>query len=184
MGKYTKLLSNLLILDADSCWRWLKATDGWGYGNMWHKGVTYKSHRLMWELCNGPIPKGGDCRGMCVCHKCDNRSCCNPAHLFLGTHAENMGDMKKKNRGKTADRKGEKNPAAKLTEADVEHIRYLVKNSTFQKQEIAWMFNVNPSRISAIANGKSWKKYKKAVDRKFYRPTIKELKLEDFTHGN
>src|SRR3954471_2928189 len=69
----------------DSCWEWLAYREKKsGYGT-WHIGKLFVlAHRAAWMITNGPIPDG-----LCVCHKCDNPSCCNPAHLWLGTKAEN-----------------------------------------------------------------------------------------------
>jgi hypothetical protein len=57
------------------------------------RGVTVLAHRAVWEEANGPIPEG-----MLVCHRCDNPTCCNLAHLFLGTDGDNINDMYGKGR--------------------------------------------------------------------------------------
>jgi hypothetical protein len=81
---------------ANACWEWTaKARSNYKkwYGAFNVGGRVDRSHRVAWELENGAIPEG-----LCVCHRCDNPKCCNPAHLFLGSHAENMSDMRAKGR--------------------------------------------------------------------------------------
>lgn len=89
--------------DPDMCWPWLGTVDPKGYGKLKIKGKWVSSHRLAYQLAKGPIPVG-----MSVCHACDNPPCCNPFHLWIGTHAENMRDMQTKGRGCFGQRRTEK----------------------------------------------------------------------------
>ncbi len=76
------------------CWNWLGAKNGNGYGRIAAEtGRRVYPHRVAWELTNGPIPAG-----LFACHSCDNPLCCNPAHIFIGTHTDNMRDMHAKGR--------------------------------------------------------------------------------------
>lgn len=131
------------------CWNWTGARNSGGYGSMGEG----KAHRISYELNIGPIPSGRGHHGICVCHTCDNRACVNPAHLFLGDHADNMADAAAK--GRFGDRSGAKNPRAKLTPDDVENIRANAMNLT--RQEIADMFGVSKSLVEKILSGKVWK---------------------------
>ena len=70
------------------CWLWQGFVAINGYGTKAYRGKTVRVHRLMYELCNGPIPDG-----MLVCHSCDVRLCCNPAHLWLGDKRDNAMDV-------------------------------------------------------------------------------------------
>lgn len=79
----------------NGCWLWTGATKQGGYGKIAKGGDngSFLTHRVAWELERGPIPDG-----VVVCHHCDNPGCCNPEHLFLGTQAENLLDMRRKGR--------------------------------------------------------------------------------------
>ena len=81
------------IVETDECWEWIAFKNKDGYGLFGYNGKNQKAHRVSWQLHNGPIPDG-----LCVLHKCDNPSCVNPNHLFLGTNADNIKDRVNKNR--------------------------------------------------------------------------------------
>ena len=84
--------ANSYKIEEDKCWNWQGAICV-GYGSIGDNNGRRGTHRYSWELSNGPIPKG-----LCVLHKCDNRQCVNPDHLFLGTKGDNNRDRVKKGR--------------------------------------------------------------------------------------
>ena len=85
---------------ASDCHWFTGFKDSSGYGQIRGPGKLLKAHRVAYELYVGSIPNGDGYHGMCVLHKCDNPSCINPDHLFLGTHQDNMDDKVNKNRHK------------------------------------------------------------------------------------
>lgn len=126
------------------CWLWFGAHHKDGYGSFSYKGRNQVAHRVGYELHCGEIPAG-----MNVCHRCDNRACVNPDHLFLGTHQENIADRNAKGRQS----RGETHGTAKLTERDVLAIRRLSGRS---QREMARDFGVTRSAIQSILRGDVW----------------------------
>lgn len=134
------------------CWLWLKYTkkrNRHSYGYTFFMGNKMYAHRASFVIFKSEIPEK-----MMVCHKCDNPSCINPDHLFLGTQKQNIRDMVKKNRG--PDRRGSKHPNVKLTEDKILEIRRL-SLSGLKNIRIAERFNLDPARISGIIRRVVWK---------------------------
>jgi hypothetical protein len=130
----------------DECWEWTGAKCR-GYGALLLRPVgMFLATRIIYCLTTGKQPGP-----LCACHTCDNRGCVNPAHLFLGTLADNMADRDAK--GRCHSPKGRKNPSAKLTESQVLEVRASNKTS----RAIAVKYGVHPATISSIRLRKSWK---------------------------
>jgi hypothetical protein len=118
-------------------WLWMGALDSVGYGRIYADGAEVKAHRASWRIHFGPIPEG-----MFVCHTCDIRHCVHPAHLFLGTHADNMRDQAEKGRA----------ARTKLTPSDVVVAREM-HGAGWTMQQIANAFDVDRVTISRIVRG-------------------------------
>lgn len=135
------------IKGPNDCWPWTACKSQAGYGFIRIKGETKYTHRVAWQLTFGDIPKG-----KFVCHHCDNRVCCNPAHLFAGSHLENMADMRAKGRSAI----GVRNGGNKLTKQEILTIR-LLKQQGHTNAVIALRFNISPATVSEIALRQIWK---------------------------
>jgi hypothetical protein len=137
-----------VIKSDKGCWDWNGHLKD-GYGCFRFKGKDTKAHRISWEINFGPIPKG-----MFVCHKCDNRKCTNPEHLFLGFILDNTKDMISKNRQKGPI--GSHNKKSILTELDIPIIRNRLSIGDSIKK-IAQDYKVTFQTIFSIKIGKNWK---------------------------
>lgn len=134
----------------DECWEWTGARTSGGYGNFWDGQTSTHASRVSWELHYGPIPED-----MLVCHHCDNRPCVNPAHLFLGTYADNLQDASNKGRLPGPGIKGEEIATSKLTEPDVLEIATRLAGDETHAT-IAADYGVSRAAVSYIARGESW----------------------------
>lgn len=126
------------------CRLWLGGVDAYGYGQFQWNKKKGKAHRLAWELVHGPIPDG-----ICVCHKCDVRSCVEESHLFLGTNADNTADKVAKGRQPC----GEHIATSKLRSNAVSAILRDQRGVVAVAKE----FGVSPSLICMIRNRRIWK---------------------------
>lgn len=147
----------------DQCWGWRGHRNHSGYGVLFarckpgsrgDRSIRMMAHRFSYELHTATeIPPG-----VGALHHCDNPPCCNPAHLFLGNHAANMGDASRKGRlhGPGQQLQGEANPFVKLTEVDVRLIRRLAEDG-FHQRAIARRFGISQTNVSHIVLRKSWR---------------------------
>jgi hypothetical protein len=137
------------------CWLWGGALRSTGYGSVYLDG-SRSAHRVVWEAVNGPIPKGTGHHGTCVLHRCDNRACVNPDHLFLGSHQDNVADMHAKGRGyQNPGKPGETNHMAKLTDAEVVEMR-LSQAAGDTQMVLAKRYGVSQGLVSAIIRRERW----------------------------
>ncbi len=139
-----KVWSKVDVRDIDECWLWVGAHGKHGHGHLQRGGRGTKfvtAHRAAYELTYGPMSDDLE-----VCHRCDVRDCCNPKHLFLGTHRENMVDMSRKGRS----------PHQKLTlnqVSDIRSRRYRGESS----KALSSSFGVSTVQIRNITSGRHWR---------------------------
>lgn len=143
-----KFLAKVCQDKATGCWLWTGLVRPDGYGATRLEGREQGAHRVAWKLFRGRIGPG-----TVVCHKCDVRACVNPEHLFLGSVAENVRDMRAKGRAPS----GEKHGSAKLTVAQVRRIKTLLAEDRMYISEIAREFGVSETTVRAIKREKTWK---------------------------
>lgn len=143
-----RYLGKLEVLGGEDCWNWKGYLDPKGYGRIWVTNRMVSAHRLAWDWQFGPI-----LNGLIVCHHCDNRRCCNPHHLFLGTDQDNADDCRAKGRAKNL--RGAEHGMAVLTEPDVIAIRALIAQGV-SKSAIGRHYGVDRSTIYLIGEGKKW----------------------------
>lgn len=133
----------------DGCWTWIGVKTPGGYGRLKHQGKQIAAHRVSWMIHNGPVPDG-----MFVLHRCDNRPCVRPEHLFLGTKADNNIDMLDK--GRHDPNRGESNGQSKLTSALVLALRADRGTGLYTQQQLAIKYGVRQSAVNNIIHRKRW----------------------------
>lgn len=143
---------------ADECWEWIGSRNKDGYGHVSFRGKVTNAHRIALSLTDGLWDSP-----LATCHSCDNRACCNPAHLWRGTQLDNMRDCKRKNRlnkiwrGRKAlpseIARGENSGNSKLTEAKVKYLRTSQKTLT----ELAEELGVHRQTVFKIKHHVLWK---------------------------
>lgn len=133
------------------CWLWTASRYTVGYGQVWYNGKITGAHRVAWELTHGPIPDG-----LYVCHTCDVRACCNPAHLWLATQKDNLRDMTAKGRRAVTTPKGERHAFARLTDDLVRTLRQR-RAEGWTYTRLAADFGISQPHAYRIANRQKWK---------------------------
>lgn len=138
----------------NDCWDWTASLNNVGYGQFYLNGKMVSSHRVSY-IINHPLTIDlWEHREICVCHKCDNPCCVNPAHLFLGSVGDNMNDKLAKGRGNQP--KGENHGRSKLTEDNVREIRIKYAEGGVSQRELALKYAVSETIIGYITLRKRW----------------------------
>lgn len=133
---YARFLAKVMKMDS-GCHEWQSVINRGGYGKFHFEGRQAVAHRVAYQLFIG------DTKGLAVLHKCDNRKCVNPEHLFLGTKADNVKDM---------DAKGRRGTRSKITRAQAKEINKLL-DQRYTQQEVAEKFGVDQTTISRVRCG-------------------------------
>jgi hypothetical protein len=135
--------------EGDGCWLWTSCRVRSGYGAFGVNGKKLAAHRVSYEMHFGPILDG-----LWVLHRCDNKHCVRPDHLFLGTHEDNMRDMASKGRAVAPNRGCELNTRAKLSDQTVAVVRQRA-DAGASTSELAREFGVDRTTIRSIRRGRS-----------------------------
>jgi hypothetical protein len=136
---------------AQECWEWEASRFPDGYGCFGYEGRTHHAQRIAYILAYGDFDRSLEVR-----HTCDNPPCCNPAHLLLGTHADNMRDMAERGRTDYPRLKGDEHSSSKLKSEQVLEIRRRAAAGE-SRVDLGLEFGVTPSNISMIATRRSWR---------------------------
>ena len=135
------------------CWEWLAGKDKDGYGRFWLNGRFVRAHRFSYELAFGPIPTN-----QLVCHTCDNTSCVNPGHLFVGTQQDNIRDKYKKGRAANnlpvIPQRGDMHKSTKISDKDVVELRKMYESGEYKQSELADFFNISRPQVNNIVRYK------------------------------
>jgi len=132
----------------NDCWPWKrKARTRWGYGVIYMGGKYRNTHRVAFMLKGNAIPAR-----RFVCHRCDNPPCCNPKHLFLGTHRVNQNDMARKDRSCH----GTRNGRARLTEKRAMRLRLDYDTGQYSIQDVADLYGISKATAFEVIRGWTW----------------------------
>ncbi len=134
----------------DECWYWRGYVAPGGYGHCTIARKSHDVHRVAFAVAYGGVPDGLE-----VLHTCDNRTCCNPNHLFSGTQKDNVDDMVAKGRNKAP--LGEQHGKHLLTAAEVQSIRRIRSDEGKSLAHIAKAFSVSVGCIRKVVNRVTWK---------------------------
>jgi hypothetical protein len=132
--------------DGSGCLLWTGAKNRKGYGRIIVDGKVRRAHRVAWMLAYGQPSTG-----MHILHRCDNPSCVNAEHLYVGTNQDNVNDMM--SRGRHVPPRGESNGRAKLTKSDVLHIR----SSSLSSAALGKLLDVTPQAVNLVRKGINWR---------------------------
>jgi len=132
----------------DECWPWTGGCNGAGYGSFWLDGRCHTASKYAWVLTHG------DPGEFFVCHTCDNPPCCNPCHLFLGTHDDNIKDAVKKKRFPS--KPGEKSHRAKITNKQASQIRKDYIPWRVTRKELGDKYGLSVAAIKDIVSGRHY----------------------------
>lgn len=136
----------------DACWPWKACVGKDGYGRFHSNDIIHSAHRFALAISTQRVIPSD----MVVCHRCDNKLCCNPRHLFVGTQRDNIYDMLGKGRWVPPPlKRGEQNGNSKLSRGQVNNIRQM-SQSGVEGKKLAEMFGVSATTISKIVRYKSW----------------------------
>lgn len=158
MNRHERFMAKVNMHPGDMCWNWAGARGGSGYGQFWDGERNIPAH---WFLLESRPPKGKE-----ACHKCDNKLCVRPSHIFIGSRSDNMKDMVSKGRHNTAPscramlrvrrvKNGQSNHEAILSDADAATIK-AIKPRYGRGVLVAKHFKVSPTVVSGIWSGKRW----------------------------
>ena len=144
-----RLWSRVADPNDNGCMMWTGATSH-GYGSLrGPQGHTVAAHRMAFMLANPEV----DVTGMSICHACDEPRCCNPEHLWMGSHADNMAYRQQKKR----DAVGERNASSRLTIQTARTIRNLYETTGESQRGLARRFGVSQSTIGALLRRSTWR---------------------------
>lgn len=149
MNPVDRFFKKISVNERTLCCLWTGRVDAWGYGRFFVDKANWTAHRFSWQMHFGDIPTG-----MVVRHGCDVPRCVNPTHLELGSHADNMADMKL--RGRSSRKFGEANGRHVLKAEDVKEIRERRKAGV-PAASLANKFRVCVSTIEHACRGRTWK---------------------------